>query len=46
MHIFLLGVAHPVVGKPLQVLEVHRVTRVTQDLNHEENAGNALFCIL
>ena len=33
---FLLGIAHPVVGKPFQVLEVHREMRLTQDLSCEE----------
>ena len=34
--ISLLGVAHPVVEKPFQVLEVHWATKLTQDPSHEE----------
>ena len=34
--ISLLGVAHPVVEKSFQVLEVHRAMRLTQDPSREE----------
>ena len=34
--ISLLGVAHPVVEKSFQVLEVHQATRLTQDPSREE----------
>ena len=34
--ISLLSVAHPVVEKSFQVLEVHWATRLTQDLSREE----------
>ena len=45
--ISLLGIAHPVVGKPFQVLEVHRATRLTQDPSREEKGWKCLvlkFC--
>ena len=35
---FLLDIAHPVVGKYFQVLEVHRGMKPTQDLSCEEKA--------
>ena len=46
--IYLLGVAHPVMGKLnlFQVPEAHRAMRLTQDLNHEGMARNALFVIV
>ena len=40
--ISLLDVAHPVVGKPFQVLEVHRATRLTQDPSREEKGWKCL----
>ena len=39
-----MGVAHPVMGKPFQVLEVHRATRLTQDLSREET-GLEMPCL-
>ena len=42
MKISLLGVVHPVVGKPFQVLEVHRATRLTQDPSREEKGWKCL----
>ena len=44
--IHLLGIAHPVVGKQFQVLEVHRGMKLTQDLSYEEKAMLVLFCVL
>ena len=40
--IFLLGVAHPVVGKPFQVLEVHQATRLIHDPSREEKGWKCL----
>ena len=40
--ISLLGIAHLVVGKPFQVIEVHRATRLTQDLSREEKGWKCL----
>ena len=36
--IHLLGIAHPVVGKYFQVLEVHRRMELIQDLSGEEKS--------
>ena len=44
--IHLLGIAHLVVGKQVQVLEVRRGMKLTQDLCYEEKAMLALFCVL
>ena len=45
--IHLLGIAHPVVGKYFQVLEVHRGMERIQDLSGEEKAifGFVLYFI-
>ena len=40
--ISLLGVAHPIVGKPFQVLELHQATRLTQDPSREEKGWKCL----
>ena len=46
MEIHLLGIAHLVVGKQFQVLEVHRGMKLAQDLNYEEKSILVLFCVL
>ena len=40
--ISLLGITYPIVGKPFQVLEVHRAMRLTHDLNREEKDWKCL----
>ena len=40
--ISLLGVAHCVMGKPFQVLEVNRAMRLTQDPSREEKGKKCL----
>ena len=42
----LLGIAHPVVGKYFQVLEVHREMKHTQELSCEKGQIMAYSCIL
>ena len=42
----LLGIAHLVVGKHFQVLEVCHGMKLTRDLSGEERPDLALICIL
>ena len=46
MRIRLLGIAHPVVGKYFQVLEVHRGMKHIQDLSCEKGEDYGLFMYL
>ena len=43
----LLGIAHPVVGKQFQVLEVHWEMKLIRDLSGEEKArfGFVMYCV-
>ena len=43
MRFSLLGIAHPVVGKYFQVLEVHREMKHIQDLSCEVRPNYGLF---
>ena len=43
MRFSLLGIAHPVVGKYFQVLEVHREMTHIQDLSCKERPNYGLF---
>ena len=42
----LLGIAHPVVGKYFQLLEVYRVTKLIRDLSGEGKARFRLVFVL
>ena len=43
--ISLLGIAHPVVGKYFQLLEVHKEMKHTQDLSYEKGQILSYSCI-
>ena len=43
--LYLLGIAHPVVGKTFQVLEVHQ-EKVLHEALVEKKVKDGLFCIL